>query len=174
MEAPTCLCVVLSSSASRLVEVERTKHLYQADEFFGLGIKGVAGAWRLAELIDVGRSQRLHDQPALVLIDFDVVAHLILLNAAGPDRCQLSAKELLGHWQTEQVTGQMATWREWRAWRREFKSLGIRQVKEREARSIWHQEKQQAARWWLRKQELLPYVITALATLIVGLIAWLR
>jgi hypothetical protein len=39
----------------------------------------------------------------------------------------------------------MATWREWRAWRREFKSLGIRQVKEREARSIWHQEKQQAA-----------------------------
>src|SRR6266516_7681793 len=67
-----------------IVEVERTKHLYQADEFFGLGIKGVAGAWRLAELIDVGRSQRLHDQPALVLIDFDVVAHLILLNAAGP------------------------------------------------------------------------------------------
>jgi hypothetical protein len=52
----------------------------------------------------------------------------------------------------------MATWQEWRAWRREFKSLGIRQVKEREARS----------------QELLPYVITALATLIVGLIAWLR
>src|SRR6266478_3941615 len=32
----------------------------------------------------------------------------------------------------------MATWREWRAWCREFKSLGIRQVKEREARSIWH------------------------------------
>jgi hypothetical protein len=52
--------------------------------------------------------------------------------------------------------------------------LGVRQVKEREARSIWHEEKQQAARWWLREQELLPYVITALATLIVGLIAWLR
>src|SRR5262249_4286554 len=34
------------------------------------------------------------------------------------DRCQLTAKELLP--QTEQVTGQMATWREWRAWRREF------------------------------------------------------
>jgi hypothetical protein len=50
----------------------------------------------------------------------------------------------------------MATWREWRAWRREFKSLGIRQVKEREAHSIWHEEKQQAARWWLREQELLP------------------
>src|SRR5256885_11332659 len=72
------------SPAGGIVEVERTKHLYQADEFFGLGIKGVAGAWRLAELIDVGRTQRLHDQPALVLIDFDVVAHLILLNAAGP------------------------------------------------------------------------------------------
>jgi hypothetical protein len=86
----------------------------------------------------------------------------------------LTAKELLRHWQTGQVTGQMATWREWRAWRREFKSLGVRQVKEREARSIWHAEKQQAARWWLREQELLPYVITALATLIVGLIAWLK
>ena len=48
------------------------------------------------------------------------------------------------------MTGQMATWREWRAWRREFKSPGIRQVKER-ARSIWHGEKQQAARWWLRE-----------------------
>ena len=45
------------------------------------------------------------------------------------------------------VTGQKASWREWRAWRREFKSLGIRQVKEREARSIWHGEKQQAARF---------------------------
>jgi hypothetical protein len=55
-----------------IVEVERTKHLYQADEFFGLGIKGVAGAWRLAELIDVGRSQRLHDQPALVLAAFSI------------------------------------------------------------------------------------------------------
>ena len=72
------------------------------------------------------------------------------------------------------VTGQMATWREWRAWRREFKSLGIRQVKECEAHSIWHEEKQQAARWWLREQELLPYILAALATLIVGLIAWLK
>jgi hypothetical protein len=76
--------------------------------------------------------------------------------------------------QANAVTGQMATWREWRAWRREFKSLGIRQVKEREAHSIWHEEKQQAARWWLREQELLPYVLAALATLIVGLIAWLK
>src|SRR5262249_14951593 len=60
-------------------------------------------------------------------------------------------------WQTEQMlTSQMATWREWCAWRREFKSLGIRQVKEREAHSIWHEEKQQAARWWLREWRPLP------------------
>lgn len=90
-----------SAPRGGIVEVERTKHLYQADEFFGLGIKGVAGAWRLAELIDVGRSQRLHDQPALVLIDFDVVAHLILLNAAGPTfkvgvRLGLIERESLG------------------------------------------------------------------------------
>ena len=48
------LCLLhagLSQLAGGTVEVERTKHLYQADEFFGLGIKGVAGAWRLAELI---------------------------------------------------------------------------------------------------------------------------
>ena len=82
-------------------EVERTKHLYEADEFFGLGVKGVARAWRLAELIDVGRSQRLHDQSALVLIDFDVVAHLILLNAARPTfkvgvRLGLIERESLG------------------------------------------------------------------------------
>jgi hypothetical protein len=38
----------------------------------------------------------------------------------------------------------MATWRERRAWRREFKRLGIRQVWER---------------------ELLPYAITAIATI---------
>jgi hypothetical protein len=35
----------------------------------------------------------------------------------------------------------MATWRERRAWRREFRSLGIRQVEERERASIWHEEK---------------------------------
>jgi hypothetical protein len=95
-----------------MVEVERTKHLYQADEFFGLGIKGVAGSWRLAELIEVGRSQRLHDQSALVLIDFDVVAHLILLNAAGPTfkvgvRLGLIERESLGvHEKRERVMPQ--------------------------------------------------------------------
>jgi hypothetical protein len=56
----------------------------------------------------------------------------------------------------------MATWKERRAWRREFKSLGIRQVKAREAGSIWHGEKQQAARRWLREHELMPYVIAML------------
>jgi hypothetical protein len=35
----------------------------------------------------------------------------------------------------------MATWRERRAWRREFRSFGIRQVKERERASTWHEEK---------------------------------
>jgi hypothetical protein len=55
----------------------------------------------LAELIDVGRSQCLHDQSALVLIDFDLVAHLILLNAAGPTfkvgvRLGLIERESLG------------------------------------------------------------------------------
>ena len=89
------------STSARGGEVERTEHLYQADEFFGLGIKGVAGAWRLAELIYVSRSQRLHDQSALVLIDFDVVAHLVLLNAAGPTfkvgvRLALIERESLG------------------------------------------------------------------------------
>jgi hypothetical protein len=73
----------------------------------------------------------------------------------------------------------MATWRERRAWRREFKGLGIRQVKEREARSIWHEEKQREARQWLRERELLPYAITALAALIAAFIGafiggWLK
>jgi hypothetical protein len=57
----------------------------------------------------------------------------------------------------------MATWRARRAWRREFKSLGIRQVKAREAHSVWHEEKQREARRWLRERELLPYAITAIA-----------
>src|SRR5262249_25804788 len=102
----------LSQLAGGMVEVERTKHLYQADEFVGLGIKGVAGAWRLAELIDVGRSQCLHDQSALVLIDFDLVAHLILLNAAGPTfkvgvRLGLIERESLGmHEKTERPVPQ--------------------------------------------------------------------
>jgi len=41
------LCLLhagLSQLAGGMVEVERTKHLYQANKFFGLGIKGVAGA----------------------------------------------------------------------------------------------------------------------------------
>jgi hypothetical protein len=72
----------------------------------------------------------------------------------------------------------MATWRERRAWRREFRSLGIRQVKERERASIWREEKLQAARRWLREQELRPYIIAALATIVAALIAvlggWLK
>jgi hypothetical protein len=62
----------------------------------------------------------------------------------------------------------MASWRERRAWRREFRSLGIRQ----------HEEKLQEARRWLREQELRPYVIGALSAIIVGILAlisgWLK
>ena len=72
----------------------------------------------------------------------------------------------------------MASWRERRAWRREFRSLGIRQTREREAHSIWHEEKLQEARRWLREQELRPYVIGALSAIIVGILAlisgWLK
>jgi len=64
----------------------------------------------------------------------------------------------------------MATWKERRAWRREFKSLGIRQVKAREAGSIWHGEKQQAARRWLREHELMPYVIAMLLAIAIAAI----
>jgi CBS-domain-containing membrane protein len=72
----------------------------------------------------------------------------------------------------------MASWRERRAWRREFRSLGIRQTREREAHSIWHEEKLQEARRWLREQELRPYVIGALSAIIVGILTlisgWLK
>jgi hypothetical protein len=63
----------------------------------------------------------------------------------------------------------MATWQERHAWRREFKGLGIRQVREREARSVWHEEKQQVARRWLRAQELRPYFVGAAIGALVSL-----
>ena len=48
----------------------------------------------------------------------------------------------------------MASRRQRREWRSEFKGLGTRQVTERERRSIWHnEEKAQEARRWLRTQE---------------------
>ena len=48
----------------------------------------------------------------------------------------------------------MASRRQRREWRSEFKGLGTRHVTERERRSIWHnEEKAQEARRWLRTQE---------------------
>ena len=70
----------------------------------------------------------------------------------------------------------MASWRQRREWRAEFRGLGTRQVSDRERRSIWHNEdKAKEARQWLRSQERRPYVIGAaigaLATLAAAIIA---
>ena len=70
----------------------------------------------------------------------------------------------------------MASRRQRREWRSEFKGLWTRQVTERERRSIWHnEEKAQEARRWLRTQERRPYVmgaaIGALATLAAAIVA---
>ena len=69
----------------------------------------------------------------------------------------------------------MASRRQRREWRSEFKGLGTQQVTERERRSIWHnEEKAQEARRWLRTQERRPYVmgaaIGALATLAAAIV----
>jgi hypothetical protein len=64
----------------------------------------------------------------------------------------------------------MASWRERRAWRAEFKSLGVRQTSDRERAAVWAEEKAQEARHWLRSQEHRPYyigaVISAVATVL--------
>jgi hypothetical protein len=71
----------------------------------------------------------------------------------------------------------MATWRERRAWRGEFKSLGTRQVRDRERISAWYQTpgKLEEARRWLREQERRPYLIGAaigaLATIAAAVVA---
>jgi hypothetical protein len=70
----------------------------------------------------------------------------------------------------------MASRRERREWRSEFRGLGTRQVSDRERRSIWHnEEKAQEARRWLRTQERRPYLmgvaIGALATLVAAIAA---
>jgi hypothetical protein len=79
----------------------------------------------------------------------------------------------------------MATRREKRAWRAEFKSLGTRQVAELERISAWYQTpgKLEEARRWLREQERPPYLrmtLTTAAATIIGttlgalLAVWLR
>jgi hypothetical protein len=70
----------------------------------------------------------------------------------------------------------MASRRERREWRSEFRGLGTRQVSDRERRSIWHnEEKAHEARRWLRTQERRPYLmgvaIGALATLVAAIAA---
>jgi hypothetical protein len=77
----------------------------------------------------------------------------------------------------------MATWRDRRAWRAEFKSLGTRQVRDLERISAWYQTpgKLEEARRWLREQERPPYLrMTTAAATIIGAIlgallaVWLR
>jgi hypothetical protein len=65
----------------------------------------------------------------------------------------------------------MSSWRERYAWRTEFKSLGVRQTSERERMSIWHEEKLQEARRWLRAQERYPSRFGAIATIIAAIAA---
>jgi hypothetical protein len=55
----------------------------------------------------------------------------------------------------------MASWRERCAWYAEFRSLGVRQVTERERLSTYHEEKLQEARRWLWWQEHLPKFVVA-------------
>jgi hypothetical protein len=57
----------------------------------------------------------------------------------------------------------MASWRERRAWRAEFRDLGVRQTADRERISAWHQTpgKLEEARRWLRQQEYRPYLLGA-------------
>jgi hypothetical protein len=83
---------------------------------------------------------------------------------------------VLGRTNTGSKKGGMASWREKREWRSEFRGLGTRQVSERERRSIWHNEdKAQEARRWLRKQERRPYIrgvaIGSVATLAAAIVA---
>jgi hypothetical protein len=65
----------------------------------------------------------------------------------------------------------MASWRERRAWRAEFRQLGVRQVSERERQSVWQEEKLQEARRWLREQEWRPRLLIALAAALAGVLA---
>jgi hypothetical protein len=66
----------------------------------------------------------------------------------------------------------MASRRQRREWRSEFKGLGTRHVTERERRSIWHnEEKAQEARRWLRTQDVIGAAIGALGTLAAAIVA---
>ena len=60
----------------------------------------------------------------------------------------------------------MASWRERRAWRAEFKSPGVRQTSDRERAAVWAEEKAQEVRRWLRSQEHRPYYIGAVISVV--------
>jgi hypothetical protein len=63
----------------------------------------------------------------------------------------------------------MASWRERREWRAEFKSLGVELTRDRMRRSIWHEEKKlQEARRWLHWQDHRHYYIVAVIGAVVG------
>jgi hypothetical protein len=64
----------------------------------------------------------------------------------------------------------VASWRERRAWRAEFKALGVRQTSERERISLWDEAKLHEARRWLRAQDRRPY-IGAGATIVGAILA---
>jgi len=67
---------------------------------------------------------------------------------------------------------EMTTRRERRAWRAEFKSLGTRQVSDRERAAIWHEDKAQEARRWLRAQERrVPVALAVIGWIVVFAIA---
>ena len=53
----------------------------------------------------------------------------------------------------------VASWEERRAWRDEFRSLGVELVRDRLRLAAWHEEKLQEARRWLWWQEHLVTII---------------
>jgi hypothetical protein len=64
----------------------------------------------------------------------------------------------------------VASWRERRTWRSEFKTLGVRQTSERERISLWGEEKLREARRWLRAQDRRPYWIGVIGTILAAVI----
>jgi hypothetical protein len=71
----------------------------------------------------------------------------------------------------------VASWEERRAWRDEFRSLGVELVRDRLRFGPWHQEKLQEARRWLWWQEHLVTIIVismggavAMAAALIGLL----
>ena len=71
----------------------------------------------------------------------------------------------------------VASWEERRAWRDEFRNLGVELVRDRLRLAAWHEEKLREARRWLWWQERLVTIIVismggavAIAAALVGLL----